>query len=105
MQSFSKPFQHRQHLLTPHARKAFKKIINRIAGLQMIEQALHRHASADKNHNSTQNLRVGINHALTFQGRSLAHSTRRFKPGISRLTRFMVLIQGAVAGSTGEAGK
>src|SRR6266566_2609798 len=68
-----------QHLLTPHAGKPFEKIVNRIAGLQMIEQALNRHTSADEHHGPTQNPRIGMDHTFTFHGRSLSHGARSFK--------------------------
>src|SRR5438128_9713523 len=68
----------------------------------MIQQASNRHASADKDHSSTQNLRVGMNEALTFHGLSFARGARRFKPGISRFTPFTVYR--AVAGGWKKQG-
>ena len=50
--------EHGDHLLAPHARKSFEKLLNRIPSLQMIEEALHWHTRSRKHRLATENLRI-----------------------------------------------
>src|SRR5688572_19407685 len=81
-QLLAKLFQHGNHLLPPHAGESFQKIVDRIPGLQVIEKALYRHARADEDRRPAQNLRVGMDDAFTFHGRSLPQGPSRFKLSI-----------------------
>ena len=56
--------EHSQDLRTFHAWKTFQKILDGIAGLEMVEQALHRHARAFEDQRAAQNFRVGMVNAL-----------------------------------------
>ena len=55
-------FQERYDLLALNAWKAIKKIFNRIASLQMIEQTLDRHAGTFENRLAAENFWVLHDH-------------------------------------------
>jgi hypothetical protein len=43
-QLFAKLLQHRNHLFPLYTREAYTEVIDRLSGLQMVEEALRRHA-------------------------------------------------------------
>ena len=51
-------FQQRDDLLAAYAGKTFKKIVNRISGFQMVEEAFDRNARSAKNGSTAENLWV-----------------------------------------------
>jgi len=50
--------QHRNHLLPPHAREAFEKIINGIARLQVVKEAPHWHPRTHEHGRAPQGFQV-----------------------------------------------
>src|ERR1019366_9225470 len=52
--------EHGQHLRAFHAGETFQKIFNGIAGLEMIEEALHRDARALEDQRAAEDFRVGM---------------------------------------------
>lgn len=61
-------FEHGQHLRTFHAGEAFEKNFDGIAGLEMVEQTLHRHARAFEDQRAAQDFRVAMVSALLSHG-------------------------------------
>jgi hypothetical protein len=53
--------QHSDHLLTLHGRKTGDEIINRLPGLEMIEQTLHRHPRSTEHGRAALHIRIGGN--------------------------------------------
>ena len=51
--------EHGQDLLPLHAGKAFQKVFDRVAGLDVIKEALNRHTRADKNRSPSQDVGIG----------------------------------------------
>src|SRR3990172_5174960 len=63
--------EHGQHLRTFHAGKTFEKNFDGIAGLEMVEQTLHRHARTFEYQRTAQYFRVATVSALFSHGRTI----------------------------------
>src|ERR1041384_8435445 len=64
--------QHGDDLVALHAGEAFEEIVNRIAGLQMIEEALHRNARAGKHRRAAEDFRITLDEGLGLHGGKLS---------------------------------
>lgn len=51
-------FEKGNDLFALYARKAFQKLLDRIAGFQMIEKAFHRYARPDEDWLAAENIRI-----------------------------------------------
>ena len=63
--------EHGEDLGTLHAGETFEKILDGIAGLEMGEQALHRHARAFEDQRAAEDFRVGMVGAFFAHGGTL----------------------------------
>src|SRR5258706_16328286 len=63
--------EHGEDLRTFHAGETFQKIAGRIAGLEMVEQALHRHARAFEYQRAAEDFRVGMVGAFFAHGKTI----------------------------------
>lgn len=63
--------EHGEDLRTLHAGETFQKIAGRIAGLEVVEQALHRHARAFEDQRAAEDFRVGMVSAFFAHGKTI----------------------------------
>src|SRR5262245_43682109 len=56
----ARQLESRNRLFTAHRRKALEKLIERIAGFEIVVQRLERHTGADEHGCSAKNLRVAV---------------------------------------------
>jgi hypothetical protein len=70
------------HLLAPHAWKSFQKVSDRISALQVIEQALDRHARARENGCAPENLRIRLYDAWKLHTGTVACPRTPFKTAL-----------------------
>ena len=76
---FARLFQDPNDLRAFHAWETFEEIVNRIAGLQVIEQALHRNACANEHRCAAKDIRIGLDDGLCFHGGMLSRIAGRLK--------------------------
>lgn len=70
-QPLARFLQDGNHLVPPHAGEPLEEIVNRIAGLQVVEEALHRHPRADEHRRAPEDVRVRMNDRFQFHAQRL----------------------------------